>query len=81
MVDNQGMALAEYFTKVVLYPFFRLLNSEGSLMAFAGKSDKRENITAAIAANIWMSNEKGTKVALPDETLQFVVLDCAVSWP
>jgi len=49
-------------------------------MAFAGKSDKKENITAAIAANIWMSNERGSKAALPDETLQFIVLDCAVRW-
>ena len=57
----------------------RLLNQEGSLMAFAGKSDKKENITAAIAANIWMSNERGARVALPDEKLQFIVLDCLVS--
>ena len=48
-------------------------------MAFAGKSDKKENITAAIAANIWMSNERGARVALPDEKLQFIVLDCLVS--
>ena len=47
-------------------------------MAFAGRSDKKENITAAIAANIWMSSEKGAKSGLPDETLNFIVLDCAV---
>ena len=47
-------------------------------MAFAGRSDKKENITAAIAANIWVSNEKGAKTALGDESLQFIVLDCSV---
>ena len=57
----------------------RLLNYEGSLMAFTGKSDKKENVTAAIAANIWMSHERGGRTALPDETLNFVVLDCLVS--
>ena len=57
----------------------RLLNYEGSLMAFAGKSDKKENVTAAITANIWMSNEKSAKGALPDETLNYIVLDCLVS--
>ena len=48
-------------------------------MAFAGKSDKKENVTAAIAANIWMSHERGGRTALPDETLNFIVLDCLVS--
>lgn len=59
----------------------RLLNDEGSLMAFAGKSDKKETVTAAIAANIWMSTEKSSQAALPDEKLQFIVLDCLVSAP
>lgn len=48
-------------------------------MAFAGKSDKKENVTAAITANIWMSNEKSAKGSLPDETLNYIVLDCLVS--
>ena len=48
-------------------------------MAFAGKSDKKENVTAAIAANIWMSNERSAKGALPDETLDYIALDCLVS--
>lgn len=47
-------------------------------MAFAGKSDKKEKITAAVAANIWVSNEKSVKYALQDEHLQFIVLDCQV---
>jgi len=40
----------------------------------------QENITAAIAAKIRMPNERGSKTALPDETLQFIVPDCAVRW-
>ena len=47
-------------------------------MAFAGKSERKENVTAAIAANIWMSNERGAKNAFPEETLNFIVLDCLV---
>ncbi len=47
-------------------------------MAFAGKSDKKENVTAAITANIWMSNEKSAKGALQEETLNYMVLDCLV---
>ncbi len=48
-------------------------------MAFAGKTERKENVTAAIAANIWMSNERGTKNAFPDEELNYIVLDCLVS--
>ena len=47
-------------------------------MAFAGKSDKKENITAAVAANIWMSNEKSAKSVFQDENLLFIVMDCEV---
>ena len=68
-----------YNDDIIDIAFHRLLNYEGSLMAFAGKSDKKENVTAAIAANIWMSHERGGHTALPDETLNFIVLDCLVS--
>jgi len=47
-------------------------------MAFAGRSERKENVTAAIAANIWMSNERGAKTAFPDELLDYIVLDCEV---
>lgn len=50
-------------------------------MAFAGKSDKKENVTAAITANIWMSNKKSASSALPEETLNYIVLDCLVKSP
>ena len=48
-------------------------------MAFSGKSDKKETITAAISANIWMSHEKVAKGSWPDESLNYMVLDCMVS--
>ncbi len=47
-------------------------------MAFSGRSDKKETITAAISANIWMSNEKVAKGTWPDEILNYMVLDCSV---
>lgn len=56
-----------------------LLNQEGSLMAFAGKSEKKEHVTAAIAANIWMSYENNSKVAMEDDSLKLIVLNCDVS--
>ena len=56
----------------------RLLNQEGSLMAFAGRSEKKEHVTAAIAANIWMSYEKNSRVAIDDKSLELIVLNCEV---
>ena len=47
-------------------------------MAFAGKSDRKETVTAAITANIWMSNERGARGAFPNDTLCYMVLDCLV---
>ena len=57
---------------------FSLLNQEGSLMAFAGKSEKKEHVTAAIAANIWMSYENNSKAATEDAPLNLIVLNCEV---
>ena len=47
-------------------------------MAYAGKCDRKENITAAVAANIWMSNEKSARSAFQEESLQYIVMDCEV---
>ena len=47
-------------------------------MAFAGKSEKKEHVTAAIAANIWMSFEKNSRDAMDDESLEVIVLNCEV---
>lgn len=47
-------------------------------MAYAGKSEKKEHITAAIAANIWMSYEKNSREAMEDEPMQLIVMECEV---
>ena len=36
-------------------------------------------MTAAITANMWMSNEKCSRCALPEEALEFIKPDCMVS--
>ena len=49
-------------------------------MAFAGKSEKKEHVTAAIAANIWMSYEKNSKLSVEEGgDLKMIVLNCDVS--
>ena len=48
-------------------------------MAFAGRSEKKEHVTAAIAANIWMSFEKNSRAAMDEESLDVIVLECEVS--
>ena len=48
-------------------------------MAYAGKSEKKEHVTAAIAANIWMSYDKNARTAMEDKPLQLIVLHCEVS--
>ena len=47
-------------------------------MAFAGKSEKKEHVTAAIAANIWMSYDKNSNAAMEDKPLELIVLQCEV---
>ena len=41
-----------------------LLNSEGSLVSFAGETDRAARMIAAIAANIWTTYDKDAKNAL-----------------
>ena len=61
------------------YYFYRLLNSEGSLLAYAGTDvNKDSKITAAVASNIWSAYEKGGKMAFNNEGLQFMFMDCEV---
>lgn len=47
-------------------------------MAYAGKSEKKEHVTAAIAANIWMSYDKNAGAAMEDKPLELIVLQCEV---
>ena len=48
------------------------------MIAYAGKSEKKEHITAAIAANIWMSYEKNSREPMEDEPMQLIVMECEV---
>ena len=59
---------------------FRLLNNEGSLLAYAGSNvNKDSKITAAVASNIWGAYEKGGKMAFNNEGLKVMFMDCEVS--
>ena len=64
--------------EVLLWFFCSLLKSNGSLLAFAGSSDKEARVTAAIASSIWSAYHSNIKQSFHTESLNFVLMDCDV---
>ncbi|BFZ17806.1 hypothetical protein BsWGS_20845 [Bradybaena similaris] len=53
-----------------------LLNSEGSLLAFAGFGDRDASAAGAIASSIWTSFQKSGQYSLDDGKLKCVLVEC-----
>ncbi|KAK9704634.1 hypothetical protein K7432_010078 [Basidiobolus ranarum] len=53
-----------------------LLNSEGSLLAFAANSDREAKVYAAIASNVWSTYERCGKAIYENEELKLMLIEC-----
>jgi len=56
----------------------RLLSPEGSLVAYAGPSERNARLFAALAANIWTTYDKDVKDALDAAEPETITIDYQV---
>ena len=76
--SSGGQHVKLTLTKFFFVFFCSLLKSNGSLLAFAGSSDKEARVTAAIASSIWSAYHSNIKQSFHTESLNFVLMDCDV---